>query len=108
MAWFEQLDNDGKKTGYRRFFSDAEKRGLDEIQKKTKRVRWVVSNEHVIEENKKVIEPPKFEKTVTLIDVNETNDKSLLVELGNKANTAKVKLAIEKKIEMLNKQNKED
>lgn len=101
MAWFEQLDNNGKKTGYKRFFTEAEQRGLNDIQKKTKRVRWVVSNEEIVEQKKNVVEPPKFQKTITLMDVHECENTEGLEQLLLEATTNKVKNAIKEKIKSL-------
>lgn len=107
MAWYVQLDNEGKKTDIKRFFTEAQERGLSEIQKKTKRVRWVVTNEEIIEANKNVIEPAKPTKSITLMDVNEANDIDTLNELSKKAESFKVKNAIKNKIESLTKNMEE-
>jgi hypothetical protein len=107
MAWYKQLDNLGKPTGFKRFFTESQEKGLQDIQQKTKRVRWVKTNEPQQEKTEKQIvsKLEKPTKTITLLDVNETNDIQKLNLFLFKTDNERIKKAINEKIISLTKTN---
>lgn len=105
MAWYRQLDNSGKETDVVRFFTDNQVKALDEIQKKTKRKRWVLTTEP--NQQKQVeVKMEKPTRTVTLMEVNEAETEEKLNLLFCQTENLRIKKAITEKIKSLtNKQN---
>lgn len=107
MAWYKQLDNLGKPTGFKRFFTESEERGLNDIQKKTNRIRWIKTNEPQQEKSAKEIvsKLEKPTKTITLLDVSETDNIDKLKLFLSKTENERIKKAINEKIISLTKTN---
>lgn len=110
MGWYLQLDNNGKETNIKRFFTDKQVEALQSIWKKTKRVRWIPTeapNGIVSNGVKQVTVPPEKKKpTVSILDVHNVESENELKELLLKADTEAVKTAIKKKLVNVTSKNK--
>lgn len=106
MPWYTQLDNNGKETTIKRFFTDKEVTALESIWKKTKRVRWVKTdapNGVGAGQKQVTMQPEKKKPAVSLVEVHNAETEKELKALLLKADTESVKAAIKKRIESLTK-----
>lgn len=105
MAWYRQLDNSGKETDVVRFFTDNQVKALDEIQKKTKRKRWVLTTEPK-QEKEVVVKMEKPTRIVSLMEVNEAQTEEQLNTLFCQTENIRIQKAIKEKIKSLTNNEK--
>ncbi len=103
MPWYRQLDNKGNETQIKRFFTDAQERGLKAIMSKTKRVRWTLLDKAVHVAPGEVAKPTK---SVTIVDVHNAETVKELEKLKGKTDNRGMITAIENKIKSLTNKNK--
>lgn len=102
MAWWWQLDNDGVKTDYRRFFNENEERAMELFaSKKRNKLKWIRCEAKELAVMPEEITKPT--KSVTFIDVENATTVEELNELYKSAG-ARTKSAIKKKLVVLMEQ----